>query len=234
MSLSLTTAEAWPPAFEPSLPSRASRQLPKRSSVSAVGRLVHHTTGRRIGFQSMIEMHTALVLLAQRNVVDLVDQPPPITHRTRDGIRHRHTFDFLATLDDGQRIAFECKAQWRAERDDLDGFYRSLADQVPWRFAHRIKIVTEASFSHAQIHDATLLYDCRRDPPGEIDAAVRTTAGGIFGGVPVAKLVAWVGGGDEGAAFRAIVRAVGSGILVKLSTGPFDLATVVGPGEVSA
>lgn len=179
-------------------------------------------------------MHTALVLLAQRNVVDLVDQPSPITYRTRDGIQHRHTFDFLATLDNGQRIAIECKAQWRADRDDLDGFYRSLADQVPCTFAHRIRIVTEASFSHAQIQDATLLYDCRRDPDDAFDAAVRAMAGGLFGSVPVAKLVDRIGRGDDGAAFRAIVRAVGSGILTKLSTSPFDRATLVGPGEVTA
>jgi hypothetical protein len=182
----------------------------------------------------MIEMHTALVLLARLDLVDLVDQPPPITYRTRDGVEHHHTFDFLATFVDGQRIAFECKAHWRAVRDDLEGFYRSLAKQVPSRFAHRIRIVTEASFSPAQIHDATLLYDCRRDPPNVLDMAVRTAAIGIFGSVSVAKLVAWIGGGNDGAAFRAIVRAVGAGVLIKLSSEAFDYTTVVGPGEVQA
>lgn len=222
----------WPPAFEPSIPSRASRRLPKRSSVSAVGRLVNPKTRHRIGFQSMIEMHTALVLMARPDLVDLIDQPSPITYRGQDGVEHRHTFDFLATFDDGQRIAIECKAEWRAKRDDLEGFYRSLATKIPRTFADRIKVVTEASFSQAQIYDATLLYDCRRDPSNGFDTAVRTVASGLFGSVSVATLIATINGGDDGATFRAIVRAIGAGILVKLSTGPFDYATSIGRYEV--
>lgn len=227
-------AEPWPPAFEPSIPSRASRRLPKRSSVSAIGRLVDPRTGRRIGFESMIEMHTALVLLARHDLVDLVDQPDPIIYRTRDGVEHRHTLDYLATFDSGLRIAFACKAAWRAERDDLEGFYRALAPQIPRSFAQRVRVVTEASFTQAQIYDATLLYDCRRDPQNELDAELRTIGSGLFGSVPVAKMIAGISDGNDGAVFRAIVRAVGSGTLAKLSTGPLDYTTLVGPGEARA
>lgn len=219
-----TCAAAWPAPFVATLDSLATRTMPRRSRVSAIGQLVTTTDRRRIVFQSMIECHTALSLLANNQVARLIDQPPAITY-VRQGRTHRHTFDFLALLQDGSRVAVACKASIRAELKDLAGFYRSIAHQIPRSFADRIVIFTELSFTRADIYNAGLLHDCRRDPPGEADTAIAELAGALYGRTRLADLVGATGFGGE--AFRAAIRAIGNRSLVPTGPGRWDYDTRV-------
>ncbi|WP_289016264.1 hypothetical protein [uncultured Methylobacterium sp.] len=217
---------AWPQPFQATLESLSSRTLPRRSRVSAVGQLVTPTDQRRVVFQSMIELHTALRLLADPSVETLIDQPPAIAYM-RNGRQHRHTFDFLAILSSGERVAVACKASMRAELKDLAGFYRSIAHQIPRSFATRIVIFTELSFFKADIYNAGLLHDCSRDPIGEADAAVAACAGGLYGRTTLGAVVEATGlGGD---AFRAAIRAIRDRALVPVEPGRWDYDTRVAP-----
>ncbi|WP_289014303.1 hypothetical protein [uncultured Methylobacterium sp.] len=194
--------------------------------MSAVGQLVTTTGARRVVFQSMIELHAALRLFSDPSVETLIDQPPAITY-TRNGRQHRHTFDFLAVLRSGERVAVACKASMRAELKDLAGFYRSIAHQIPRSFATRIVIFTELSFSKADIYNAGLLHDCRRDPVGEADAAVAACAGGLYGRTTLGAIVEATGLGGDG--FRAAIRALGDRTLVPVQAGRWDYETRVAP-----
>jgi len=216
----------WPLPFSESLPSLSSRTLPRRSRVSAIGQLVTTTDQRRVVFQSMIECHSALHLLADPEVETLIDQPPAITY-TRGGRQHLHTFDFLAVLRSGQRVAVACKASIRAELKDLAGFYRSIAHQIPRSFADRIVIFTELSFPQADIYNVGLLHDCRRDGPGSSDAAIAQYVGRLYGRTTIASLVEATGLGAD--AFRAAIRAIGDRTLLPVHAGRWDYNTRVAP-----
>ena len=62
---------------------------------------------------------------------------------------------------------------------------------------------TEADIPRATIRNAALLHDCRRDPPGEADAAVLAALSTVVGQISIGDLRDATGYGGE--AFRAML-----------------------------
>ena len=203
---------AIPKPFVPAAPSRASRFPSLRSRGSHRGSFTNDRNGARLVYESKLEADAAHVLLAHRGVVDLIDQPPAVTYMGRDGKRRLYTFDFLAVMADGRRIAIAVKPHERAEAKRLDDQLRLIARQMSRTFAHAVVLLTDRSFSKGRIRDACHVHGARREAAGADDAAIMKLADGVVGSVAVKELVE--ASGLKGRAFRAIVRRIGDGDLV--------------------
>lgn len=191
--------------------STASRRISLRSKGSLRGALVVPGKPRELTFESSIERDCALWLLTQPGIIQLDDQPPaiPITHL--NGEPGQHTFDFLAYFDDGRKIFIAVKDEDHAIKDDVAGFLRHIAPQVPKSVADGVMLYTERSISPAMRSNACLIQAVRRDPPHPADAAVREIVATIKGEVRIGDIVQASGHGWG--AFRAVVRLIALRVL---------------------
>lgn len=201
------------PDWHSTEPSSAHR-LPTsfRSRGSNQGILV--TTGehpRQIFYDSTGELGVFHYAFARRDVVDVREQQEAI-YRDDAGMIRRHYFDAILTMRDGTRKAVSYKPHRRAEALNFAAYLVDLAERISPAVADEIVLLTERDLPRATLHNAALLHDCRRDPPGEADAAVLAVLDRITGQISVAHLRDATP--YEGEAFRAIVRLIGSGDLV--------------------
>ena len=195
--------------FRPTAPTRASRLPSLRSKGSHRGSLVAGPVRTRLVYESKLESDIAHALLARPDVVDLFDQPPAVAYVGQDGKRHSHTFDFLAAMADGRRIAIAVKPKHRAEAVRLRALLKVIARQMPREFATHVVLLTECSHSRDAVRNARLIHAARREPAGFSDDAVMAAIAGIRGTVTVAAVVEATG--LRGAAFRAVVRRITAG-----------------------
>lgn len=200
------------PRFRPPRPSKASRNIPLKSPASCRGAIVFpEPRPRSCVFESALEEKTALVILARRDVVELVDQPEAVAYEV-DGKRLEHTFDYLVTLRDGRRLAIAVKPERFVRSRGLDATMRTIAAQMPRTFADGIVTVSEAKIDPVLVANARLVHSVRRDPPSSLDAVVLRVAATLNGAVPISVLAAMAGAAD-GRGFRAVVRQIAAGFL---------------------
>lgn len=189
------------------LPSRATRKLPTRSRMANRSLMVDPHRGRLIGAESNPERRTAFLLLARRDVVDLWDQPPVVHFRDAAGKKRRHTFDFLATLESGEKVAIAVKPLAKAKSQKLEATLAIIAPQIDPAFATSVALVTEADLDPVAVRNAVLIYSAAREPFRDVDAeaavraALSTASEQTVGDVIAAT-------GLKGRAFRAIVRLI--------------------------
>jgi len=92
--------------WQPPRPSTASRKPPKRSKGSFSGASVDPIENRVKVFESYrLELGLLLILMADRRVAHIQDQPAPVTFVTPEGQERTHAFDFLVTFRSGKRVA---------------------------------------------------------------------------------------------------------------------------------
>ena len=115
--------------------SLATRQFSLRGRCNFRGEIVHD--GRAVRFESLLEYHTSLVLLADQRVANLVEQPSAIQYTAMDHCTHRHTFDFLVTLKDGRRIAVLVKPFRKANTIEFYDLIQRLKTRIAGRFCCR-------------------------------------------------------------------------------------------------
>lgn len=212
------------PWTEP-LPSTAHRQVGLRSKGNLRGRtLTGGPEPRRLQVESNGELNAAHILLARPDVVELREQAAPVAYLDEVDRDRLHHFDFVATLDTGERVAVAVKPEGAAERHDLKGTLRRIAAQMDPRIADRVVHFSERHAAPA-VHDAKLIRACHReDRPGDDDAMRRIVAT-LLGSVTVGDLVRT--SGLAGAGFRAVVRAIGDGTLAVQGPGRIGYATRV-------
>ncbi len=207
--------------------SRSSRDIAihERCSASCRPSLVggaHHP--REIRCESGLERKAALFLLTHPQVADLREQPAAVTYRDAAGIEHRHTFDFLATLTDGRKLAIPVKPLARAVRKRLRETCKLMAGQLPRGFADGILPITDADLPRDVVHNAALLHHARRGANPDHDAAVERLIAKP-GRSTIGALVAASGLG--GAGFRAVVRLVAKGRVTLVEHARIDHGTTL-------
>lgn len=196
-----------------------------RSRGSNQGVLV--TTGerpRQIFYDSSGELGVFHYSLARRDVVDIREQQEAI-YRDAAGTVRRHYFDAILTMRDGTRKAISYKPFRRAEAIHFADYLNDLAGRISPAIADEIVLITERDLPRSVLHNAALLHDCRRDPPGEADAAILNVLTKITGQISIADLRDATS--YQGEAFRAIVRLIGSGDLVVQGSGRISGDTLV-------
>lgn len=177
---------------------------------------------REMRCESILEKKIAMRLLTDSRVVSLEEQPAPVSYRDADGKECKHYFDFLATMNDGRRIAIAVRPEKRAEK------VRSLLPMIAADskgFADAMCVMTERKTSKASVTNAQMILSARRGIRPAHDAVVIEVIAGIEGCTTIGDLVAMTGLHGDG--FRAVVRAIDRGDLKAVSTGELGYDTVV-------
>ncbi|MEZ0221951.1 MAG: hypothetical protein ACAH22_16785 [Tardiphaga sp.] len=166
---------------------------------------------RQIFYESSGELGLFHYGFARGDVVDVREQQAAV-YRDDAGIVRRHYFDAILTMRDGTRKAVSYKPSRRADAIGFADFLVDLAARISPAVADEIVLLTERDLPRDAVHNAALLHDCRRDPPGDADEAVLAVLKGITGQISIAHLRDATP--YEGEAFRAIIRLIGSGKIV--------------------
>ncbi|GAU84694.1 hypothetical protein BIWAKO_04631 [Bosea sp. BIWAKO-01] len=147
-------------------------------------------------------------MASDREVIDLREQPPAVTWLDAEGTPRRHTFDFLATLRSGKKIAIAVKPMAVVKRTRFLETLGLIARHVPRSFADGVKLVTDENLPLDDVHNAVLLKHMRRTSNTEHDQLIKSLLA-EHRRASIAQIVE--ASGLEGHAFQAIIRLVGSG-----------------------
>jgi hypothetical protein len=174
--------------------------------------------------ESGLEKKAAHYLLTHPQVVDLQEQPPAVRWTDAGGVEHRHTFDFLATLTDGSKLAVAVKPSAVAIRKRFAEILAMIAAQMPRGFANGVLLLTDADLPLDVVHNATLLHHARRAPDKELDAAVLALAK-VSAITTIGNLVRESGRGGD--AFRSVTRMIANGAISVIGRARIGYATQV-------
>lgn len=198
-------------SFIPPSPSLASRQISLTSRGSYRHTLVDASANRIIRCESRLERNFFIILLARRDISELVEQPPAVKFIDDYGRQHLHTFDGLATTTDGVRIAIDIKPAHRVRPSGLLDVHRAIKAQVGAAFADRYVIRTEEHIHPTDVANSSTVLRARRLPDRSADIAVRDLADRLTGWCRLGDLVAASEAGAS--AFDAVVRLIDEGVL---------------------
>lgn len=188
--------------------SRSSRNVHSKSRGACRPSVVIHNC--EVMCESGQERDAALIIGSDPDVVDLREQPPAVTWVDAEGTPRRHTFDFLATLRSGKKIAIAVKPMEVAKRTRFLETLSLIARQLPCSFADGVKLVTDEDLPLDHVHNAVLLrQSLRTSNPGHDE---------FIKGLLAEHKCATIGqiveaSGLEGQAFQAIIRLIASGVV---------------------
>lgn len=205
-------------------PSTASRLPPARSRGFCRGAMVDPNSNRALVFESSLERNLALMLMADRRVTHIQDQPEAVHYRTPDGRFHRHTFDFLATLVDGTRVAIAVKPTAKVERSGITAVLDLIRTQVP-NFADRFVLRTEKHITKTRAANAQLIVRSRRGRNEDDVTAVRTVVASLTGSMRIDDIVTLSNLGGRG--FNAVICLIDDGVLAPVREERIDYRTPV-------
>jgi len=198
----------------------ASRLPPARSKGFCRGSVVSQAANRALVYESALERDFACILLADRRIAAIHDQPPPVTYRTADGVSHRHTFDFLVTTVDGRRLAFAVKPLARVEKSGIKDILALAAAQAPRDFADRFLLRTERQITKDRAFNARLILRSRRGRNDNDVETLRQLASSLRGSVSIRELVAASGFGARG--WNSVICLIDEGVLNIVANSRID------------
>ncbi|MBB6251468.1 hypothetical protein [Nitrospirillum iridis] len=199
--------DAWQPPAE----STGSRQPPARSKGHCRAWIVDPADNRVLGCESALELALANILLADRRVVRVEDQPPRVGFiRPDDGRLAHHTFDFRVTLDDGRRVAIAVKPEGRLRSSRIHATVAAIRQQAPW-FADSFQVATERHATPRRAANATAILRARRMRCEGDVATMRAMVAGLREEVRLGDLRSWSNLGAR--AWAAILNLIDDGVL---------------------
>ncbi len=142
-------------------PSRAARNIPKRSRGHGNGQLVdtNPLTGERriVQLESWGEGRAYLVLRANPNVIEIREQYP-VGYLNAKGKPATHYFDLLVVLKDGRKVAYAVKPLSRVEKTNLVNELRLVRKAAVPKILDEVRLITDRHFTPARAHNAERLY----------------------------------------------------------------------------
>jgi hypothetical protein len=157
-----------------------------------------------------MERDFAHILMTDRRVVDIRDQPPAVQYVDGEGKLRKHTFDFLATLVSGERVAYAVKPEAKVEKSGIKLTLAAIRAQVPG-FADRIALRTERQITKIRGHNARTILRARRLRNQDDVREALSTVEKLHGYVRFGDLVAT--SQLEGRAWTALVCLIDEGVL---------------------
>ena len=213
------------------LASTASRKISLCGRNNFRGHIVHK--GRTLIFESLLEREFALVALADKQVSLLEDQPPAVSFREAGGFNRKHTFDFRATLLNGQSVAVAVKPRRKAAKPEFEQLITDLSRDTPVEFADVVKSATDADLPAARVADATLILAAHSISDPVADLALQSAVKGLNGAVSIGTLRDMIRLGGRG--FGAAVRAIDNGTLAivdRFAKRPLSLGRTRADGRI--
>ena len=129
------------PSMDPEviwLPPRSSigsRHPSLRGKGSSRGTVLDFDAHRALNFESQLERDLIEILQVHPDILQIVDQPPPVVYMGRNGRTQHHTFDFLVTTIDQKRHAIAVKPEAKVEKSGIQDVLSRIRTQVGARFA---------------------------------------------------------------------------------------------------
>lgn len=219
--------DPFPDAWTPPQASVASRNLPRNFKGSFHAFIPDPVINRVVTGESGLEGGFYLLLRTDPRVAWIWDQPPPVEYVDEDGVVHEHTFDYLAVLHDGRRIAFAVKPAIKVASTGIERVLELIRAQLDPAFATSVVLRTEAHITADRVHNARMILDAfqRRDEAHL--ARVLALLDDVTGAVRIADLVE--ASGLEGHALPAIAGLIGDGLLTLSRHGRITMGASVIP-----
>ncbi|KQW33520.1 MULTISPECIES: hypothetical protein [unclassified Ensifer] len=167
--------------------STGTRQPTPRTQGHSRGYLVDPGTERAVGFESTHELACALMLLANRAVVDIEDQPPEVEYMGADGKVHGHTFDYRATLRSGATTAIAVKPSHLVEKTGIRDVLKRVRPVLNG-FADTAILLTDEQLTKARAWNAKNILRARRCRNDSDCNEVRDFLQGVHGTINVYDL----------------------------------------------
>jgi hypothetical protein len=161
-----------------------------------------------LDFESRLERNAALAFLARPDTAHLVEQTPRIGYRDDDGEYREHVFDLQVTKTDRTKWAIFVKPS-ELVRPAHKRMLHLIAEQTSPQVIQKILIVTEKKLRRADLYNAELIQEVRRDPDPADDKKIAGLIGAMARPVKIDDLVK--ASELDGSGFRAVVRAIAAG-----------------------
>lgn len=180
---------------------------------------VYNTGRRQIDCESYTEYLALRTILTLRNdVIAVEEQLPPFPYTDERGKTRQHYLDFRVTLASGQRIGIAVKPEAVARRRDFRQTLRLIAKAMPKSVADRIDLITDKMIPAELRSFVAAVETARADEqhrPAQAaadDAAAAKVIATMAGAWTLGHLQRAIGL-PHGRGFRAVVRAIASGVL---------------------
>lgn len=180
---------------------------------------VYNVGSRQIGCESYTEYLALRTILTLRNdIITVEEQIPPFTYTDERGKTRQHYLDFRVTLASGERIGIAVKPEAVARRREFRQTLRLIARAMPKSVADRIDLITDKMIPPelrsfvAAVESARADQQHRPAQTAADDAAATKVIATMAGAWTLGHLQRAIGLPD-GRGFRAVVRAIASGML---------------------
>lgn len=204
--------------------SLASREGLPKGSLRGAG-VTSKGDPRIMYFESGLELKAQLILQARQDVREIFEQLPRVKYFDECGKERTHTFDILAHMTNGERIAIAVKPFEVAERKGFREQLAIIAPQISRDVADRVVLLTDRQLRGAEFFNAELIHAVRLDPDLEADAAVASVVKQLTKPTTIAGIVKK--SGKKGRGFRSVVRMIADGSLEMISRGRIHHGSVV-------
>lgn len=222
----------------PSSPSRDDLWIPPRASSATIrppakhryavrGSMIDDATNREIVYASTLERDLACIMLADRRIVHVADQPPALDYVDDDNRKRRHTLDFLVTAADGRKIGIAVKPQVRVASSGIERTLELIRSGPSRNRADAFVLRTDRHISRDRAADARLIIRARRTRVDDDVAAVRDYAGTMRGRRTIDAICAALP--EVPAVFMRIVNLVDEGVLQRSGRGRLNPSTLIHP-----
>lgn len=215
------------------LPSRATRNIPRRSRASSRGAILASLPAddrpRIIQFESKLEQRVLWLLLANKDVMDIREQPLPVTYTDHQGKRRSHVFDFWVVLRSGRRIAVAVKPAKRAHKRNLVRELRHVRLAMRKTFADDMLLITDRDFEQGEAINPQRYCEFSWHRCTETEADLQRLMGRVEFPTSIRTLCDQLPKG--GAGFRAVFLAIYDHLLFADKTQPIDMDTIVSVGD---
>lgn len=176
-------------------------------------------------FESGLELNAQMILQARRDVREIFEQLPRVKYLDQCGKERTHTFDILAHMTDGERIAIAVKPYDVAKRKGFREELAIIAPQIPREVADRVVLLIDRQLRGSRLFNAELIHAVRLDADPVADAAVWAVVDRLDRPTTVAEVVRI--SGKKGRGFRSVVRMIADGALDMISRGRIEYGSVV-------
>ncbi|RVK27332.1 hypothetical protein [Sinorhizobium meliloti] len=111
----------------------------------------------------MLEFRLALLLMSDRDVVNIEDQPAPVWYLMPGETKRRYTiFDFRVTYASGRVEAYAVKAAERVDADEIELIVECVNAQSLEGFADEAFVVTDEFFTIEMAENAEDIVEARK------------------------------------------------------------------------
>ncbi|UOA14971.1 hypothetical protein [Sulfitobacter dubius] len=196
-------------------PSRAQKAIPRSAHGHFVVQMVigdcEDDFGQVSRCGSLAEYYTRMIVLAERDTVDVLEQVGPLNWIDEKGRQREHYLDHVVLKLDDRKVGLSNKPFRRVSQDFGDELAQVLQDGQAKKVIDELFLVTEYAHDPVVAYNAELMRACR-DADKEADTEASTAAASIDEPTTLAQLTNIIGLGPRG--FRALVRMIQAGDLI--------------------